>query len=35
MIANNLLKIQQQYNWPAIVSEYERFMQDCYNSMRR
>jgi glycosyltransferase involved in cell wall biosynthesis len=35
MIANNLLKIQQQFNWPAIVAEYERFMQDCYNSMRR
>jgi glycosyltransferase involved in cell wall biosynthesis len=35
MTENNFGKIMEQYNWPKIVSVYERFMMDCYNSFQR
>jgi glycosyltransferase involved in cell wall biosynthesis len=35
MIARNREKIRLRYNWPVIVEEYERFMQNCYYSIRR
>jgi glycosyltransferase involved in cell wall biosynthesis len=28
---NNLKKIKEQFNWPAITDEYEKFIADCYN----
>ena len=35
MVANNLKKITEQYNWPLIVSEYERYIINCYNTARK
>ena len=35
MVANNLKKITEQYNWPRIVSEYERYIINCYNTARK
>jgi glycosyltransferase involved in cell wall biosynthesis len=31
MINNNLKKIKEKFNWPAIVNEYETMIIDCYN----
>jgi glycosyltransferase involved in cell wall biosynthesis len=31
MIKNNLKKIKNKFNWPAIVDEYEAMIIDCYN----
>jgi glycosyltransferase involved in cell wall biosynthesis len=31
MTENNLKKIKDKFNWPAIVNEYETMIIDCYN----
>jgi glycosyltransferase involved in cell wall biosynthesis len=35
MVHNNFLKIENQYNWPAIIEQYNDFLIDCYNSKLR
>jgi glycosyltransferase involved in cell wall biosynthesis len=35
MTTNNLAKIKAYYNWPRIVSEYERFIIDCHNDFTK
>ena len=30
MVRNNFLKIENQYNWPDIVEQYNKFIIDCY-----
>ncbi|MES2372756.1 MAG: DUF1972 domain-containing protein [Bacteroidota bacterium] len=32
MILHNREKIEQKYNWPMIVSAYEKLVRSCYNS---
>lgn len=34
MICNNLRKIREVFNWPAIVDAYEAMMIECYKSKR-
>jgi glycosyltransferase involved in cell wall biosynthesis len=31
MTNNNLKKIEEEFNWPAIVNKYEEMIVDCYN----
>jgi glycosyltransferase involved in cell wall biosynthesis len=31
MVHNNFLKIENQYNWPDIIEQYNDFIIDCYN----
>lgn len=31
MLGNNLRKIKDQFNWPAITDAYERYIVDCYS----
>jgi glycosyltransferase involved in cell wall biosynthesis len=31
MVQHNLKKIEEQFNWPAIINSYEEFIIDCYN----
>lgn len=35
MVANNFVKIEEQYNWPNIVNMYEEFIIDCYNRVKK
>ena len=35
MIANNLQKIKEQYNWPTIIEQYDAFMTKCYNQAKQ
>lgn len=35
MVENNFVKIEQQYNWPNIVNQYEEFIIDCYNQSKK
>ncbi len=35
MIKHNQKKIEEQYNWPMIVSAYENLIGDCYNTCRK
>lgn len=35
MTRNNLAKISSQYNWPAVIKQYEEFITDCYNQAKR
>ena len=35
MIAANYSRIEQEYNWPAIISRYEQFFSQCYLETRR
>jgi glycosyltransferase involved in cell wall biosynthesis len=35
MILRNREKIEQTYNWPAIVSAYEKLVNGCYNSLMK
>jgi glycosyltransferase involved in cell wall biosynthesis len=30
-VQNNFTKIEQQYNWPAVIEQYEKFITNCYN----
>jgi hypothetical protein len=30
MVQNNFLKIENQYNWPYIIDQYNDFIIDCY-----
>lgn len=31
MVQNNLLKIENKYNWPSIIEQYNEFIIECYN----
>lgn len=31
MINNNLEKIKEQFNWPAVTDAYEKYIVECYN----
>ena len=31
MVQNNFLKIENEYNWPDIIEQYNEFIIDCYN----
>ncbi|MEO8173395.1 MAG: DUF1972 domain-containing protein [Sediminibacterium sp.] len=35
MVANNLVKISEQYNWPTIVTAYEELITNCYYSCNK
>lgn len=35
MVHNNLKKIEDEFNWPAIITEYEEFIIDCCNRSRK
>jgi glycosyltransferase involved in cell wall biosynthesis len=35
MVRNNREKIEQKYNWPTIVSAYEKLIKGCYNSFMK
>jgi glycosyltransferase involved in cell wall biosynthesis len=35
MIENNLAKIRTQYNWPAIVNQYDEFITESYNRLQQ
>ncbi|MEO7308260.1 MAG: DUF1972 domain-containing protein [Ferruginibacter sp.] len=35
MINNNLKKIDEQFNWPSIITGYEEFIIDCCNRSRK
>jgi glycosyltransferase involved in cell wall biosynthesis len=31
MTDSNIIKIRKQYNWPAVIEQYEQFIINCYN----
>ncbi len=35
MVKNNFIKIEEEYNWPNIVDQYEAFITDCYNQSKK
>ncbi len=30
-VENNFAKIRDKYNWPTVISQYEKFISSCYN----
>ncbi|MBS1509607.1 MAG: DUF1972 domain-containing protein [Bacteroidetes bacterium] len=35
MVKNNFVKIEEEYNWPNIVNQYESFIIECYNHSKK
>jgi len=35
MVRNNFVKIENQYNWPDIIEQYNAFIIDCYTSSKK
>ncbi len=35
MVKNNVLKIKDQFNWPKVIADYERFIVECFENNAR